>query len=161
MATLIEPLAGMNFVGSTEVVEGGKELIMTAYPGGWDEGTHGERVYEGVVELLVFEELSSGNLSFGADGERRLCLAYAGIRGQSVLDWIDAELVVDSIFDDGLGVDRARQMHVEIGAFRHLLQECVQRQRPGMASGLKGGGCVEFRLRLGARQRWQGGDETE
>ncbi len=54
---LVQPLAAVGFViQCAEAVEGGKELVVPADAGRWNEGAHGERVDHGVVELAIAKD---------------------------------------------------------------------------------------------------------
>ncbi len=74
----------------------------------------------------------------------------------------------DGVGDEGLGVDGSAEMHVEVGAFGHVDQEGMERERAGGvglcgvegahgAGFLCGGGRRSDRLRLGVRRECDGG----
>jgi hypothetical protein len=120
---LVEPLAGVGLFEAAEALKGSEELVVAADAGGGDEAAHGEGVDEGVVELLVLEGVGGGDGSFATDGRRGQ--AARGGLDQAEFDGIDAEVVGGGVPEEGLGIDCAGEMHVEIGALGHLLQEGV------------------------------------
>src|ERR1700678_611936 len=65
---LVKPFAGVRFIDVLEAAEGGEELVVATDAGAWDKAAHGERVDEGVVELLVFEGILGALVSFATDG---------------------------------------------------------------------------------------------
>ena len=124
---LVEPLGGVGLIDAAEAVEGGEELVVAADAGGGDETAHGEGVDEGVVELLIVEGIGGGT-----PGRRRrsgcggmLRVVAVGLKKLRVAGSTQ-RLVGGGIGDEGLGIDGAGEMHVEVRALGHAAEEGVE-----------------------------------
>ena len=134
---LVELLAGVRLGDAVQAVEGGEELIVSGGAGAGDEGAHGDGIDHFVVEALVFEDGGGGDGAGRAGGGGRL------LEGE--LCGVDAEVVLGRLAQEGLRVDRTREMHVQVGALGHFFEQCVQRQGAGLAGSVEGGYGVPFR----------------
>ena len=140
----VEPLADVAFVGTAEARERGEELIVAADTGSWDEAAHGEGVDEGVVEFLIFEGGGGGDVAFCADGLWRDAAGGADIFCEAEGCGVDAEMVGGGVGDEGLGVDGATEMAVEISALGHAREEGMEFERVGFC-GVEGADGAAFR----------------
>jgi hypothetical protein len=112
-----------------EASKGSEELIMTTDTGAGHEAAHGEVVDECIVENLVFEGLLGSTVPFSTDRLRRKATSSSGGLEETPCCGTIAETIGDGIADKALGIDRARKMHVEIAALRHIRQESIESQR--------------------------------
>ena len=126
---LVEKLTGMTRVGAAEFGEGSEEMVVARYGLGGDEAAHGKGIDQLVVKSLVLERFRGWNVAGLAD---RLGLGSGLDRlrlREPLRHSVYAELVIGADADERLGVDRAIQMIVQIGALRHALQEVAQSER--------------------------------
>lgn len=125
----MQKLAGVPRIGAAEFRECPEEMVVSGHALRGDEAAHRKRIDQIVVESLVFGYVGGGNiagLTHGRGlGSRLDRLRFSeGLRGR-----IYAETVFAADADEGLGIDRAVEMIVQIGALRHALEELAKSQR--------------------------------
>jgi len=122
----VEPLSCMRFIEAAKTVEGGEELIVSADARAGHKGAHGESIDESIVELLVFEGVLGANIAFTTDGLRWDASGGGLWFEEAVRGGVDAEDICSAILDEGLSIDRAREMHVQVCSFWHAGEEGVE-----------------------------------
>ena len=126
---LVEKLAGVARIGAAELGEGSEEMIVPGLALRGNEAAHGEGIDQLVVEALVLRHVGGGNVARFAH-RLRLRAGLDRLRlGEALGDRIDAETVLAADADEGLGVDRAVEMIVQVGALRHALEKVAERKR--------------------------------
>jgi hypothetical protein len=116
-------------IGAAELGKRAEEMIVPGLALGGHEAAHGEGVHELVIEVLVL-----GNV-YGANAARLACGLRLGAGldrlrfGEGFGGRIDAEPVLTADAKESLGIDRAVEVIVKVGALRHTLEEDAQRQR--------------------------------
>ncbi len=123
---LIEPGTGMSRIDAAEFLEGPEKMVVPRLPFRRHEAAHGEGVDQAVVKAEILVDSRSRNfarfaLRRGARCRMRLI--------ERILGRIHAETVFDGLLNEGLGIDGAVQMIVQIGALGHALQEVAQSKR--------------------------------
>src|ERR1700722_7866057 len=116
----------MRFIEAAKTVEGGEELIVSADARAGHKGAHGEGIDESIVELLVFEGVLGANIAFTTDGLRRDASGGGIWFKEAVRSGVDAEDICSAILDEGLSIDRAREMHVQVCALWHASKKGVE-----------------------------------
>ncbi len=160
---LIDPLADVpGIFYSLKMIEGCEKVIVPRLIGGGNEGSHGECVDQLVIELLVGKRVG-GRLAFFAANRlwgQTACHGRGFVKHQG--PGVDAEIVFRSFADEALRVHGTRQVSVQIGALRHVVEEDVKSERPLLASLLEGSRCAGFAiLRGGLRLRNGGRHQAE
>jgi hypothetical protein len=122
----VEPLCRMGLMETAEAIEGSEELIVSADAGAGNEGAHGEGIDESVVELLVFESVLGTKIAFTTDGLGRDASGGGVWFKEAVRGGIDTEKIGGAVLDEGLSIDRASEMHVQICALRHTSEKGVE-----------------------------------
>jgi hypothetical protein len=125
----IDPFTGVAGIGAAKFHERVEEMVVRGDAGRRHEAAHREGIDQSVVEGLVLGKLGRRNLvlfahrlEFGA-GDHWLRLG----KGLGVL--IDAKPVFNRIADMRLGINGTAQLAVQVGAFRHALEEVAKRER--------------------------------
>ena len=108
------PLVG----GGAELVEGGEEMVVAGFTGDRHEGPHREGVDRGGIESGVLDDLGQGRP-----------VAAAGPGAESVGLALDAQAALAAPGDQALGIDRARQVVVQVTALGKAAQEGEQQRR--------------------------------
>lgn len=129
-----------------EVIEGGKEVVVSAVTGFGHEGAHGEGVDQLVVERLMFEQRRRTDRAGGA----WLSSKGNAMAGEVERLRIDADVVQGGIAQKGLRVDCACEMTVQITTLGHALKKRVKRERTGRTR-LLHGGCGQLFRRMDLR----------
>ena len=116
-------------VGATELGECPEEMIVPGLALRRHEAAHREGIDQLVVELLVLRHIGGANVAGLAD---RLGLGAGLDRlrlGEGLGDRIDAQPILTADADEGLGIDRAVEMIVQVGALRHALEKGIEGER--------------------------------
>ena len=89
--------------------------------------------------------------------------AGAGCKGfgKGLLYGVAAEAVLRGILEEGFGVHGAVEMHVQVGALGHRLEEGVERRRASASGGVEGCGGTGFggKLRMQRCEAEQEGEQ--
>ena len=143
---LVQPFSVVHVFKNVEPCEGREELVMSAEACERHEAAHGEAVDQIVIQLLI------GQRGGGGDGSRRACRKLRSSPSQA--GWLDeahgrggdAKLVLCAVCDEGLRVDGAAQVHMQVGSLGHVHQESMQVERV-RARGVEGADGAVFRRR--------------
>jgi hypothetical protein len=119
----------VGFVDAAEAPEGGEELVVSTGAGGGDKAAHGERVDEGVVEMLIFEGLRSADVTFATDWLRGQTARRAYVFDETKSGGADAEEIGGAVLDEGFGIDGTDEMRVQVGTFGHAGKKGVELER--------------------------------
>ena len=118
----------MAWIDAAELCESPEEMVMRRHALRGDEAAHGKRVNQCIVEMLVLSGLRSGNGAHLA--YRRLIARRLRLRLVNELPTGSTQRLSSTASPmKRLGKNGAVQMIVEVGAFRHALEEDAQRQR--------------------------------
>src|SRR5262249_32974675 len=118
----IDPFAAMTMIGTAKSGEGVEELVVSSDAGRGNEATHGERIDERVVEMLIFKSLRGGNFAIAAGGLRTIAVRGGFQFDEGMSGNVDAETIFRAGTNPGFGVDRAAEVDVEVRAFGHFLE---------------------------------------
>ncbi len=135
----VDPLGDVRFVEPAKAAEGGEELVVLAPTGRGDKAAHGERVDELVVERLVGGSEIAGELLRRDQG-----FSATGRLGEAEAGRVDAQAVFGGVADEGLGVDRAGEMDVQVGALGKIAEKSAQRLGALVQVGLVDEGGARF-----------------
>ena len=152
----VEPFTGVARIDDLEFCKRVKEMIVTARTGGRNERAHRERVYERIVEMLIFKSARNRGIAFAADRLRRDAARHrVGLKQRKRIE-IDAKLVVSAVANPGFGIYRARQMDMKVGAFGHAHEKLAKLERI-LADGVERASSALFCDRAGSDYRsWAG-----
>jgi hypothetical protein len=117
-----------------EARKGSEELIVAADSRAGNEAAHGERVDHGVVERLIGKGVHRALVAFAADRLGREAARRRVRLEETARRRIEAESFGYRILNKGLSVDRPGEVHVQVGALRHLDQEGVESDWAGTRS---------------------------
>ena len=136
---LIHPLTHvLGVFDRQKMIEGCEKVVVPRLPGGGNKRPHGEHVDQLVIEFLVGKRVGGALALFPANRLRgqttccRCCLKEREGLG------VDTQIVFRSLADKAFGINRSRQMRVQVSALGHIVQEGVESKRPLPASLLEG-----------------------
>ncbi len=114
--------SGMRVRNEGELIEGGKEVVVTGFL------SRAPVAHRPCIDDLVVKNV----IVIGAADQRLRCVVFASIarRSQNARRCpVDAEVVGNRPVDHVFGVERSPKVVVEIGAFRHVMEEGQQQRR--------------------------------
>ena len=115
----VEKFSRMNVRSAVEFGEGVEEMIVGADAGAGDETAHGECVNERVVEMLIGEGMSGGEIAVAADGLRREAVRHGARLEERVGGEIHAKIIFGGGANPGFGVNRTAEMIMQVRALGH------------------------------------------
>ena len=155
---LIDPLANMpGILHRLKMIEGGEKVIVPRLPGDGDEGSHGKRIDQLVIKFLVGKRVGGGHSFFAANRLWRQAARHGRgfVKHQGF--GVDAEIVLRGVADEAFRVHGADQVHVQIGAFRHVVKKSIKSERPLLAGLLQGSSGADFAILRGGLRLREGG----
>ena len=128
----VHPLGRVALVQAADPVKNGKELVVPAPPRRWHKAPHRNRVDQLVVEQLALP----------ADVARKALCRHQPPRarrlGKTQRRRIDAQPILARVADQRLGINRARQVHMQVGAFGKVREKRAQCRRARLYRGVIG-----------------------
>src|ERR1700740_1422142 len=109
----------MSVRNAVEFREGVEEVIVATDAGRGDKAAHRECVNERVVEMLIGEGVSGGNIAVTANWLRWEAVRHGARLEKRVSDEVHAEIVFSGGANPGFGVNRAGEMVVQIRTLGH------------------------------------------